>query len=217
MSCATELGVVSHREAVWASTESASLHLREHGLGLRQPEGHPHGTVEVDRGKERSVSLLALARCGIQRPKTPATVRLERAHAEGFGQGESLAVMGRRRLDLEGMAMHSDIAEELAGMRLIAASFVGASEVEEACCEPARLLHTTAAEQGLAQLREHLSLSELSGFLRDFDTGGEFLHKLPQAACRSFRNRERRVRARGSSASQRATRARFMAAAVRTC
>src|SRR5439155_5878654 len=45
---------------------SAPLHRRQRSLCLRQPEGHPHGAVEVDSRRHFSAGLLPLAALGIQ-------------------------------------------------------------------------------------------------------------------------------------------------------
>ena len=44
--------------------------------------------VQIDSSRELGTGLLALADRGIQGAETPVAVRLERAHAEFFGQGE---------------------------------------------------------------------------------------------------------------------------------
>ena len=47
-------------------------------------------------------------------------VGLERAHAEFLGQGEGLLVVGFGRLDLRGLALRRNVAEEAQGIRLVA-------------------------------------------------------------------------------------------------
>ena len=44
----------------------SSCHLYQCGFGLGQPEGHVHGTVEVDGGRQDDAGLLALAGLAIQ-------------------------------------------------------------------------------------------------------------------------------------------------------
>ncbi len=51
-------------------------------LRLGQPEGHVHGAVQVDGGRQFSAGLLPLVDLGIQRTKAQVAVGLERAHAE---------------------------------------------------------------------------------------------------------------------------------------
>ena len=43
-----------------------ALHLRQCGFGLGQPEGHVHGTAEVDGGGQGSASLLSTAGLVVQ-------------------------------------------------------------------------------------------------------------------------------------------------------
>ena len=70
-----------------------SLHLRQHRLCLREPEGHVHGTVEREGGRELSAGLFPLAALAVQGAQSKVAVRLERAHAKFFGQGEGLEVV----------------------------------------------------------------------------------------------------------------------------
>jgi hypothetical protein len=48
-------------------------------------------------------------------------VRLERTHIEFLGQGEDMVVVGFGLSDLWGIAMRGDLAEEVQGIRLVAA------------------------------------------------------------------------------------------------
>ena len=96
-----------------------------------------------------------LASCGIQRAEAAVAVGLQRAHTNLLGQGKALAVMGGGLVDIRGLATHGDVAEETAGMRLVAASCVGVGEIEEAFGERARLVYAADEKQRLAQLGEH--------------------------------------------------------------
>ena len=51
-------------------------------------------------------------------------VRLERAHAEFFGQGEGLVVVGCSLRDIRGLAPRRNLAQEAQGIRLVAASLM---------------------------------------------------------------------------------------------
>ena len=104
--------------------------------------------------------LLSLAGSGIKGAKTQVAMRLERAHAELFCQRQGLAVGGFGLVDVQGLAVPGNIAEETAGMRLVTASWVGAGEFEEALGKCARLVHAADEEQGLAQLGEHKLMGE---------------------------------------------------------
>ena len=82
-------------------------------------------------------------------------VGLERAHAEFLGQGEGLAVVGFGWLDLWGIALRSDLAEEAQGIRLVAAFLVRTGERQRMLGEGVRLLQ--AASQQMASPRERLT------------------------------------------------------------
>ena len=56
--------------------------------------------------------LLPLAGLGVEGAETQVTMRLQRAHANLLGQGESLAVLGGGLVDVWGLATHGDLAKE---------------------------------------------------------------------------------------------------------
>src|SRR4029453_19240285 len=74
--------------------------LRQGHLRLGQPEGHIHGTVEVDRGGECRARLRHVSGFYIQYPQAAVAVRLERAHAQRLGHGEGLVVAASSWFDL---------------------------------------------------------------------------------------------------------------------
>ncbi len=137
-----------------AKTASARFHLRQRRLRLRQPEGHVHGPVHRDGGRQLGMGLLPLASLRIQRPEATVAVRLEWAHAWLLGQGEGLLVMGCGRLTLWGIALHGDVAEESKRLRLVAPSWMGTGEFVELFGECARVLDAAHEQQPLAQLSE---------------------------------------------------------------
>src|SRR5262245_63695646 len=57
------------------------LYLRQRRFRLGQPEGHLHGTVEVDGSRKCRADLLPLAGRGIQHAQAAVAVGLEWAHA----------------------------------------------------------------------------------------------------------------------------------------
>src|SRR4029453_4465194 len=61
---------------------------------------------------------------GIQCAEAEAAVGLERVHAQLFGQGESLAVMGCGLCSLRRLPICRNVAEEAQGIRLVAAFLV---------------------------------------------------------------------------------------------
>ena len=101
-----------------------ALHLCPHRLGLRQPEGHVHGAVEVQSSREYGACLLLQAGRGIQGAEATVAVGLKRAHAEFFGEGEGLAVVGFGLRSLWRIAPHRNVAKEVQGIRLVA-TFLG--------------------------------------------------------------------------------------------
>jgi hypothetical protein len=85
---------------------------------------------------------------------------LEGTHAQRLSQGEGLTVMGGGLVYVRGMATHGNITKESQSMRLVAASWMGVGEFEEAFGKGARLVHAADEEQGLAQLGEHKRIAE---------------------------------------------------------
>jgi len=78
-------------------------------------------------------------------------VRLERAHAEFLGQGQGLAVAGFGLLTLWGIAMCGNVAEEVQGIRLVAAFLVLVGERQRPCSEGVRLLQAAGQQMRLPQ------------------------------------------------------------------
>ena len=58
-------------------------------------------------------------------PEAEVAVGLERAHAQFLGQGEGLAVVGLGWLDVWGLALRGNLAEEPQGLRLVASFLCG--------------------------------------------------------------------------------------------
>ena len=73
---------------------------------------HVHGTVQPNGHGQLSARLLPLACPGVQSAEAEVAVRLERTHAECFGQGEGLAVVGFSGFDLWGIAVRMELTEE---------------------------------------------------------------------------------------------------------
>jgi hypothetical protein len=89
-----------------------SAHLRQRCLGLGQPEGHLHGTIHLDRRDQRGASLCLLAHRGIQPTYAVVAVSLEGAHAQFLGQNEGLLVVVLGWLNLWGLVLRGEVAEE---------------------------------------------------------------------------------------------------------
>src|SRR5262249_30719242 len=67
--------------AIICSPLLASSHLRQGRFGLGEPEGHVHGTVEVDGGAQGGAGLRSTASLVVQPAQPVVAVRLQRAHA----------------------------------------------------------------------------------------------------------------------------------------
>src|SRR5215471_13732967 len=153
---------------------SCAAYLRQRRLRLGEPEGHVHGAVQRHGSRQFGVGLLSLLHLRIQHAEATVAVRQKRAHTEWLGDGESLAEIGFCQLALGWLTLCSDLTEEPAGMRLIAALCLSVEEFEETSGQRARLVHATNEEQGLTQLGEHKRLEEHTA------PGGHTLQRLIQ-------------------------------------
>ena len=97
-------------------------------LSALQPERHLHGAVQLDSSGKLGACLLWTAYPIIQDTETAVAVGQEWTHAQFVGQGKGLAVEGFGLLDLRGVTLRSDLAEEAQGICLVAALLVLAGE-----------------------------------------------------------------------------------------
>src|SRR4029450_1224528 len=125
---------------------SLCFYLCQRRLGLGQPGGHLHGTVEIDRAGQRSTRLLALAGPGVEGTQAEMAVGLERAHPQFLGQSEGLAVMGCGLGDVRGRAMRGDVAEQAQGLGLVAAFLVFTCKCQRALGKGVRLLQAAGPQ-----------------------------------------------------------------------
>src|SRR5262249_45134174 len=116
--------------ACLSALPAASARLRQGCLRLREPEGHAHGTVELNRCGQCDTRLLPLSYSCIQRPKAAVAVRLKRAHAQFLGQGERLAVVADGGLALAGCLARRALAQEPQRPGLVAVLLVLAGIIE---------------------------------------------------------------------------------------
>jgi hypothetical protein len=65
-----------------------------------------------------------MSRLRIEAAEAEVAVRLERAHAQLFGQGQGLLVVGCCQRVLRRRAPYCDLAQEVHGIRLVAALLV---------------------------------------------------------------------------------------------
>ena len=86
--------------AMICSPLCASCHLRQRRFRLGQPEGHVHGTVQVDGRGQGGVGLLISTGLVVQPAQPEVAVGHERAHAQLLGQGQGLLVVGFGRRDI---------------------------------------------------------------------------------------------------------------------
>jgi hypothetical protein len=147
----SDLGEKSRNKASERFPRLSPLHLRQRRLRLGQPEGHAHGTVQLDSRRQLGARLLPLARCHIQRAEAPVAVRLERAHTKLLSQGEGLLVVGCGLRDLWRLAPCSDVAEDAQGIGLGIPFVVLAGLRQCPLSMGVRLLQTASAQLGLPQ------------------------------------------------------------------
>ena len=81
-------------------------------LSLFQPQSHFHLPHHCDRRSEMLFSLLSAPYPPVQLAQTNVAMRYERAHAELFSEGESLAIVGFRLTGIKGIFAGGDLAEE---------------------------------------------------------------------------------------------------------
>src|SRR5262249_37026523 len=143
------------------------LHLRQHCLRLRQPEGHVHSTIHLDSGRERGARLPPLAGHSIPRAEALVAVGLERAHTACLGQGEGLLVkrFGLRRLWR--VTLGGNIAAEPQGPRLEATFSTLVGQAEGTLSLRSGFGEAAPEERALAQFDEpdRLVASGHGGFL----------------------------------------------------
>ena len=78
--------------------------------------------------------LLRITGSPIQFSQTNVAMRDERAHAEFFSEGESLAIVVFRLPDIKGIFARRDLAEEPKSVRLVSSLFVLTGETQGALC-----------------------------------------------------------------------------------
>ena len=92
---------------------------------------------------------------GIQPAETLVAVRLERAHAQLFGQGERLTIVANGRLALWGRLARRALTQELQGPGLVAALLILAGEIIRLLCTLAFLFRATGQQIRLAERGDH--------------------------------------------------------------
>ena len=78
-------------------------------------------------------------------------MRDERAHAEFFSEGESLAIVVFRLPDIEGIFARRDLAEEPKSVRFVSSLFVLAGETQGALCGGTGIRFPPGQQIGFAQ------------------------------------------------------------------
>jgi hypothetical protein len=79
-------------------------------------------------------SLLSAPYPPVQFAQTKMAMRDERAHAEIFSEGESLAILVLRLPDIKGIFARRDLAKEAKSVRLVSSLFVLTGESQGALC-----------------------------------------------------------------------------------
>ena len=80
------------------------------------------------------LSLLSDPYSPVQFAQTNVAMRDERAHAEFFSEGESLAIVVFRLPDIKGIFARRDLAKEPKSVRLVSSLFVLTGETQGALC-----------------------------------------------------------------------------------
>ena len=111
------------------------LPLRQCRFGLRQPEGHVHSAIHLDSGGERGAGQCSTVCLAVERAETVVTVRLQRAHAEVFGQGEGVLIVDHGWLAIRRLTPCCDVAEQAQGIGLVTAFLVLTSERQRTHCD----------------------------------------------------------------------------------
>ena len=120
-------------------------------FGLGQPEGHVHGAIQLDGGRQLNASLLRLTSRGIEGAEAAVAVRHERAHAKFFGQGAGLLVMGCGVCNCRRLPLRRNVAEEAQSIRLVAALLVLAGLRQRPFGEGVCLLQVASQQLRLPQ------------------------------------------------------------------
>src|SRR5262249_20160497 len=120
-------------------------------LNALQPECHLHGAVKLDSGGKLGVCLLWTAYPIIQDAKAVLAVGQEWTHAQYVSQSEGLLVEGFGLLDLRGITMCGNLAEEAQGIGFVAAFLVRTGERQRALGEGVRLLQAARQQLRLPQ------------------------------------------------------------------
>ena len=95
--------------------------------------------------------LLRLTDPPVQFAQTNVAMRDERAHAEFFSEGESLAIVVFRLPDIKGIFARRDLAEEPKSVRLVSSLFVLTGETQGALCGGTGIRFPTGQQIRFAQ------------------------------------------------------------------
>ena len=95
--------------------------------------------------------LMQITCSPVQFAQTDMAVRDERAHAEFFGEGESLAIVVFRLPDIKGIFARRDLAEEQKSVRLVSSLFVLTGETQGALCGGTGIRFPTGQQIRFAQ------------------------------------------------------------------
>src|SRR5713226_7570347 len=96
-------------------------------------------------------SLLSAPHPPVQFAQTDVAMRDERAHAESFSQGESLAIVFFRLADSRGIFARHDLAKESKSVRLVSSLFVLTGETQGALCGGTGIRFSTGQQIRFAQ------------------------------------------------------------------
>ena len=96
-------------------------------------------------------SLLSAPYPPVQFAQTNVAMRDERAHAEFFSEGESLAIVVFRLADIKGIFARCDLAKEPKSVRFVYSLFVLTGETQGALCGGTGIRFPPGQQIGFAQ------------------------------------------------------------------
>jgi hypothetical protein len=131
-----------------------SLHLRQGGLGLRQPEGHLHHAVEPDGRGQGGAGLLLPTDLCIQGAEATVAVGLEWPYVQRLGQRQRVTVVRLGLLDIRWAGVGVDGTELEQRERLFSTRLQLPGPVERLTGVLPGLIEASCEERNRAELPE---------------------------------------------------------------
>src|SRR5437773_1681858 len=116
------------------TSDSASLQHPQLRFHPFQPQSHFHLAHHRDAIGEMRLRFIVITGSPVQFAQPNMAMRDERTHAECFSEGESLAIVLFRLVDIKRIFARRDLAEEQKSVRLVSSFFVLTGESQGALC-----------------------------------------------------------------------------------